>query len=216
MKSERDESHGFSLIELLVVVVIALILMAISLPTLMGYFRFAKIRGATKEVTEEIERARYRAINRNVNVGVVFVVLDQTRYRVVTEDDLDPTDGTNWTAQSPQNWNTLTTGALERIQARPEMTLPMGVLFDPNCTSHSGGAGGAPTTYGFRFTRLGRPCQFDTTVCGPALSGVPGSTNYVVADAAGITVCLEEQATGFDSWVTVSQGGRVRSRQGFE
>jgi prepilin-type N-terminal cleavage/methylation domain-containing protein len=215
MKSERVETRGFSLIELLIVVVIALLLMAIALPALMGYFRFAKIRGAAREVSEEIERARYRAINRNVNLGVVFIVLDETHYRVAVEDDLQPGVGTDWTIQNPQSWATLTSGSLERVQARPQMTLPMGVRFyTDDCTGP--GDSGSLTDVGFRFNRLGRPCAFSETTCDSAPSGVPDDDFVVTDAAAGMTVCMEEIATGFTTWVSVSPGGRVRTRQGFE
>lgn len=214
MKTARYNSRGFSLLELLMVVVVALILMAIAIPNLMGYYRFYKIRGASREVTEEIERARFRAINRGVNLGVVFVVMDQTRYLAVIEDDAQKGVPPDWQAVR-LDWATLTSAPLDQFQMRPVQTLPAGVIFDNACVSQTGAGAGAPNNSGIRFDRLGRVCGFGDVNC-ESPPGIPAFAPFIVTDVGGATACLQEVTTGLTSWVTVSRGGRVRSRQEFE
>src|SRR5688572_8789020 len=83
-RSAREE--GFSLIELLVVVAIIAIMAATALPAIGAYFRNYQIKGAQSQVAGEIQTARSRAIMRNVNTGVSFVIVDQNSYRWIIED----------------------------------------------------------------------------------------------------------------------------------
>src|SRR5258708_683900 len=80
-------SAGFTLIELLVVVGIIGLSAAICDPAIHRFTRNYQIRGATQQVAGEIQAARNRAINKNVNLGVVFITLDSTHYQWAVEDD---------------------------------------------------------------------------------------------------------------------------------
>ena len=77
---------GFSLVELLVVVIIILITSAIALPGMLRYMRNYRVRGAAQQVASMVQTARTRAITRNVNNGLIFGVIDQDTYGFLIED----------------------------------------------------------------------------------------------------------------------------------
>src|SRR5688500_10873357 len=86
---------GFSLIELLVVMAIIVIMTAVAVPAISRYFQNYKIRGAVQAVGGEITTARNKAIMKNVNFGVVFLIESDaqgrpTRYQYLIEDDQTP------------------------------------------------------------------------------------------------------------------------------
>jgi prepilin-type N-terminal cleavage/methylation domain-containing protein len=78
MKLKRKDSkkalHGFSMIELTVVVAIFLILAAISIPNLMRAVRTAKLRGAGSNVAGLIQQARIRAVQDSRYYSIYMLV----------------------------------------------------------------------------------------------------------------------------------------------
>lgn len=187
---------GFSLIELIVVVGIISVLAAGAIPAIGTYIRNYTIRGAADQVAGEMQTARLQAIKKNVNYGVVFVVLSQNTYQYFLED--------GFAAGARQAYGAADMG--------PIRTLPSGVRFDNT---------GANDT-GMRFTRLGAICDPgsnpvncpDLTASGitPAPTG-----NYVLMDTTnadatlqGAGVSLIQDGTGLQRTVVVTFGGRVR------
>src|SRR4030095_11930092 len=77
---------GFSLVELIAVVAIIAIISAVAIPTIARYIKNYRIRGAIQQGSSEINAARTKAIMKNVNLGVVFLVVSPTTYRWVIED----------------------------------------------------------------------------------------------------------------------------------
>jgi prepilin-type N-terminal cleavage/methylation domain-containing protein len=186
-RSLSSPQAGFSLVELLTVVLIVAIMAAVGVPAIARYMRNYKIRGATQQVAGEVGAARTKAISRNVNFGVLFVTLSESTYRWVIQDD-PATPG----VQQP-----LSTLVTQPAQVGALQTLPSGVVFDST----------AATTPAIGFNRLGGQCPAGTAGCG-SLAGV--SSNFVRIDGAGqALITLFQPDTGLRRTVTVTPGGRV-------
>jgi len=190
--------RGFSLLEVLLVVVIVAIMASVALPNIGGYIKNYRIKGAAQLVAGEINAARSRAIMSNTNLGVSFVVVDRDTFRFVQEDIEDT---------SPDRLS-----GLKR--------LPTGVVFVP-----TGSAGAGPP---LRFLRLGGFCNpaATSTTCRAAVpvdkrydaareSGAldTGSMDqpYIVAQATGtMEIRVRETTTGLERTVRIAPGGRVQ------
>src|ERR1044071_672016 len=105
----RPDAAGFSLLELLIVVAIIAAMAAVSLPSIGRYIRNFRIKGASQQVATELNVARSKAIMKNVNLGVVFAVVNSTQYQWVIEDDQLPesTNPPNWNSVANEDWAVL-------------------------------------------------------------------------------------------------------------
>lgn len=197
---------GFSLIELLMVVGIIMILAAMATPAIGRYFRLFRIRGAQQQVTGAIQTARGRAITKNVNLGVSFVIESPTRYWIHIEDDQSPARSR---VQQPLDF--ATPNAAQSALA----TLPEGVQFAAsaaecpnNVVAGAGGTGSfSPNASWFRFNRLGAWCGL-VSCASLSTSAVP--PDAMMSNASGSLVCLYQPVTGLSRALLVSPGGRVR------
>jgi len=187
---KRRSQAGFTLVELLMVLLIMGVIGAVSLPSVIQFFRSGRLRGATRELQTELQTARTKAISKNVNRGVVVVALSDRTYRWIIEDDLDPQDG------QPVFGQPLATIANVPGQAGPVRTLPEGITFRL-----------AGTNAGFRFNRLGQALQPGVGANNPVLGlGV----NVVDFSGAEGAIVLEQLSQGLTSTVRVAPGGRVQ------
>lgn len=211
-KSVRRQS-GFSMVELLVVVFVIVLAAAISIPNIAGFLRNYQIRGAAQQVAGEIQAARLKAITKNVNLGVAFVVLSPTDYQYVIEDDLVP---------APLDTARLTVGTRlgQAVQVGPRRRLPQGIQFGTTCSTNPVFA---PTDPGLRFDRLGASCDpggaaepCPALVVAPVGDGTARVMNTASSvSAGGITyepggvVCVTRPGTALTRIVSVTTGGRV-------
>lgn len=208
-----SDSPGFSIVELVVVVGIIVVMSAVALPNIAGYLRHAKVRGASQEVAGELQRARNKAIVKNVNVGngprgggVVFAVLDANTYRFTILDDnfaLEPPDITRGLA--------------------PLHDLPQGVTFVPGANT---------PVFALGFDQLGRRCEpsDDPTArpCAPVQTvgtmcpdANPRCTdraggNYIEIDPAVpnvFRVRVRDETTQLERFVRIEQGGKVMAQR---
>lgn len=184
---------GFSLVEVLTVVAVIAVLGAVGIPRIADWLRQYKLRGAAQQVASEIEAARLRAISKNVNLGVVFVVRSDTTFQFAVEDDL-----VNRTRTRPATDTALD----DAVRAGPRRQLPSGITF----IAPTGGA----TDQGLRFSRLGAACDPGSESRCPIFtwSGT-APTSYVRNDTAGSTIVVQETRSGWQRTVLVGPGGRT-------
>jgi Tfp pilus assembly protein FimT len=177
---------GFSLVELLIVVIVIMITAAVALPGMLRFLRLYRVRGAAQQVASNIQTARSRAIMRNVNTGVLFRIYDSNTYRMAVED-------APFTAQSEG----------------PLLDLPTNVYFiDTGATTNS-----MRFDRMGRWCELGtNGCPVPTVAmtCTPAARCAEAPGNYISSDATGALITVRDLSTGVGYVVGITPGGRVR------
>jgi len=191
---------GFSLVELMVVAGMIAVLVAVAAPNIASYMRSAAVRTAATEVKAQIQAARTRAIMKNVNQGVVFVVVTPTTYRYVYEDDVTcvppeptPRSITALLATPP----TCADPNLPNPQLGPPGQLPVGVVFTPYAGADDSGC---------RFDRLGRRTDPGEDGKDPIGTG----PTVVLNDDNGSWMTVTDTGTGLTRTIYVTPGGQVR------
>ena len=204
--------HGFTMVELLVVVGIIAVMSAVALPNVVNYTRGMRIRSAGDELASAIQRARNTAITRNTQNGIVFITQSPSRYWVHVEDTLAGSAGAGEVVG-------FTRQGVDFAAPNPARStrydLPTYVRFAANAAECPGAVPGyVPNQTALRFDRYGVPRV-------PGVNGQPGviyngasvAVNLVSVPAAGdATVCLIDTQTGFRRWVQISTSGRIVRR----
>ena len=193
---------GFSLVELIVVVGIIGVLVAVAIPNLRGYLKTATIRSAASQVAGDITAARARAIGKNLHWGTVFLVLSNTTYQVVTEDDVDK-NVNGYTSTRLSIPTILADPAEVAAQASPVRTLPVGVVFLTTAANNSG----------IRFNELGMACNPTPSTPCPDLGGA--GVPQVAFTNPDFKITLSQASTGLFKSIAVTTGGRVSVNQGW-
>jgi prepilin-type N-terminal cleavage/methylation domain-containing protein len=221
MSKSRGRESGFTLLEILVVLGIIGVVSAVSIPRILEYVRQSRVRAAAQELGTQVNAARMKAVMKNANFGVVFVVQNATTYWIHVEDDLTlPKSG-----RQSLNMNAPDAAQSTRGRLPDGITFATGAAQCPSLPSAAPAPGTtalfpaiaafAPNASAFRFTFLGARCKPDPadTTCPDA--PISGGTPAVLAmnDATGnSTVCLWDPRVGLSRAVTVASGGRVASQ----
>jgi len=200
----KSKQTGFSLVELLVVVAIIVILAGISLPAILQFLRTYRIQGAAQQVAGELQAARTKAIMRNVNRGVLFLIMPDpvlpifNRYQWVLPEQVPP--------QPPPavgTYNNLAALLVNPAQAGPVRVLPDGVNF----------VFGGGNTQSIGFTRLGGTCDPAAGCGNPAVdpTGVISCLDCINFNAGNMqsTLILNQPVSGLTRTLTIMTGGRV-------
>jgi len=217
----RQRPQGFSIVELLMVGMIIAVLAAVGFPAIMRYLRFYEIRASADELATQIQGARSKAISKNANLGVVWIMRTTASSRWVIEDD-QSSIAPNWSAWANEGGANFAamdddSNAAFIGQRGVVRQLKTGVVFDnpANC-SRPDLPVGAGNTWGLRFNRFGGFCRpgSSTTDC-PVPPLAPAYPQLVHITANGTAnICLFQARTQLRRLVTVSAGGRVRVEQG--
>lgn len=213
--TESRASRGFSLVELLVVIVVIAILTAVAIPLGLDFVRSYQMMGAAQSLAAYVQATRAQAVKRNTNRGLIlnfdYPGLGQYQF---TSLDPDPMTG---------NWD-------GGIYPGPGPTFP----FNPNNRNYgiaptppdneASPGDGLPSPHGTpMFLHTNGEIQFDVTGTWNALLfRSDGSVEAVNATQGGNAV-IGQSADGIDWVVTVrhmryqltrtlltSRSGRVR------
>ena len=157
-RGERwDGDAGFTLVDLMTVIVVLGILTAIAVPSLKNLTDGIKLGQATREVERELQTARLRAVSANRAIRVRFNCPSAGHYRMVeligtptknaTEDSAGNRCQESSYPPAPDN-NPLTLpnhdGPLRKIDAAVSFGATQPLEFWPDGTVHSDPTGAAP------------------------------------------------------------------------
>lgn len=85
---------GFTLMELILVVVVMGIVAAIAIPAFMGFLPSMRLNGAARQVMVDLMDARMEAVKQNNEFRVFFGSPSANQYQVLDDDDNNGTAGT--------------------------------------------------------------------------------------------------------------------------
>lgn len=193
--SNLRKRRGFSLLELMIVVIIMLAVAAIAIPSFTTYISTYRLRGAMTDVAGMLQQMRMEAVKRNTTLAV----------------STDTAGTMAWvnlpTAAGTSNWDA----------GEPFVLLPR------NISAQSSGYPGSntlETSLGYtkqditsssplRFNTRGLPCVIDTSVS-------PICENYNVSTSQQVGYVLyfrNDGAYGVPGWgaITITPAGRIRT-----
>ncbi len=84
MSTQSD--HGFTVMELVVVVAVAMIVMGVALPNLLSWLPTYRLSSGTRQVAGDLQLARMKAISQNAKFRLIFGTLPATSYTFEKDD----------------------------------------------------------------------------------------------------------------------------------
>jgi Tfp pilus assembly protein FimT len=79
----RTSEGGFSLVEIMIVSALAMVMLAIAVPSISGALRQSEMNTAVQMVATTVRNARHQAVSRNVRLRVLFNCPAASQMRVV-------------------------------------------------------------------------------------------------------------------------------------
>ena len=88
MKRQKGtpSDHGFTVIELMVVLAVALIVMGVALPNMMSWLPTYRLSAGARQLAGDLQLARMKAISQNTKYRLSFGVLPSTSYTFEKDD----------------------------------------------------------------------------------------------------------------------------------
>jgi prepilin-type N-terminal cleavage/methylation domain-containing protein len=178
----RASARGFSLLELLIVVVIALVVAVIAIPRLMTSTEAFKLRSTASSVSGLVQKARMLAVARNALVPVLTTGSGSNIYAFVDADN---------------------SGSMNSTAEGTSILMPGTIVFDPNGAHPSDATilNGLTAVRSLpRFNPRGLPCFLSSGVC-----QVNSGNMY-------ITFLRQDRTLGATGWaaINVTPAGRVQ------
>lgn len=211
MASNFTRNKGFTLIEILVVMLIIIVVSAASIPMGLNYVRHYRITGAAQGIAAQAQRARAQAVKLNSSRGVLlnFNYPQGGQYQY-TSLDPDPMTG-NWDGGVyPANPGVFEVGRI----AYGMVPAPPANVMDPNLPA------GVQSPHGFPVV-LGQDLGFDAGERNALLfradgsvaavnAGGPAGGGVLVADGNDWLITVRDSSTNLIRVVRVSPGGRIK------
>ncbi len=117
MKKQKGtpSDHGFTVIELMVVLAVALIVMGVALPNMVSWLPTYRLSAGARQLAGDLQLARMKAISQNTKYRLNFGILPSTSYTIEKDDGGFATESGPF---SLPDGITVTTAALSEFQAR--------------------------------------------------------------------------------------------------
>ena len=214
----KSTSHGFTLIELMVVMAIIAITAAASIPMGLNFIHIYKITGAAHAVSAQVQRARAQAVKRNTSRGILlnFNYPAPGQYQF-TSLEPSPVTGSWDGGVYPQNPGLFGPGDVNY----GTVPAPPANITDPDVAASVQSPHGIPTDLpvdlGFDIgERNALLFRSDGSVAAVNAAG-PVGTPVLVQAPNGIDwlVTLRDSRTNLSRVIRVSPGGRVRLEDEF-
>jgi len=192
------KSHGFSLIELMIVLVISLVVAAFAMPSIAGAITTMRLRSAMSSIAGILQETRIMAVKSNK-----FDVARNTTY---VGANLFYTD---------LNFNNAYTPAAGIIAAEPNVQVVAGVTYQttpptafPYATLIGPTLLTSPTVFNVGFNARGLPC---TPTGGSPVTGTPASC--FTDGTVGYLMYFKIAGSFGDNWsaISVTPAGRIRT-----
>jgi len=172
----RTRSAGFTMIELMVVVVLAGVVLMLAVPSFREVIARNRLEGVAGEFFTDLQYARSEAVARNANVGLV-IGASQTCYTIY--QDTDPAGSCDCAATpacavgGPTEIKTVSFAGSNVIASAGLLTFPLTFLFEP---LRGGNSGAASVTLGTSLGANTWQLQADVTPVGRVKTCSPSGT----------------------------------------
>jgi prepilin-type N-terminal cleavage/methylation domain-containing protein len=190
--TRQDRAHGFSLVELLIVVFVTLVIAAIVIPNVLLAVTNLKLRSSAGDLAGLMQQARILAAKNNTTYEVLYGTRNGAQIAYVDLND----NGAYDVGEPLVEFNGTTTPAAGTPSGSSGQPTPYVLAGDS-------GAGSYDNTNTLGFTGRGLPCMYDTTTT-PATCSTPPAKYFVYY--------LTDTRIGQAGWaaVVVTKSGRCK------
>jgi len=192
-------SRGFSLIELMIVLVISLVVAAFAMPSMSGAITTMRLRSTMSGIAGLLQETRIMAVKgnkfnvaRNATFNGANLFYDDLNF----SNSYTPAAGTTAAEPSVQAGSGLT------FQTTPPTAFPVATLIGATALT-------APTVFNVGFNARGLPC---TPTGGTPVTGTPATCD-TAGGSVGYLMYFKIAGSFGDSWaaITITPAGRIRT-----